>query len=189
MSSCPTTRVVSGRCPSSPAEIHWRCSARAAGGAPRSSATCGGCASSRRSSRWPTPASWSSASIRPRFSRPFAPGWARASPSSPTPSAAGSTGSTCSSTPTRCTTPTGPPRFTLFPDLTVHRRYKGYWYLGRADPRGAAARHARDLAGDPARLGARLMRGPVGADRLRRRAAGQRTATDPAGACRSTPAA
>jgi peroxiredoxin len=26
-----------------------------------------------------------------------------------------------------------PTVFTLFPDLTIHRRYDGYWYLGRAN--------------------------------------------------------
>ena len=38
-------------------------------------------------------------------------------------------------------------RFTLYPDLTIHAAYNGYWYLGRATSGGAAPGSPCDLPG------------------------------------------
>ena len=68
-SRCRTTRAGRGGCPSWRAAIPWRSSASAAGGARRNSATSARWSGCRTSSRSPTPASWRSASTRPRSRR------------------------------------------------------------------------------------------------------------------------
>jgi peroxiredoxin len=49
--------------------------------------------------------------------------------------------------------PYRPAGFTLYPDLTIHRAYNGYWFWGRATMEELRQDPARDHARDPRRLG------------------------------------
>ena len=46
-----------------------------------------------------------------------------------------------------------PTVLTLFPDLTIHAVYNGYWFWGPADQRGTASRLSGDHPPDPDGLG------------------------------------
>ena len=89
----------------------------------------------------------------PRSRRRSAPGSARAGRSCPTRTAPCRPSSACARRPTRVNDPYVPAVFTLFPDLTIHRAYDGYWYWGRPTTEELRQRHAAIPARDPRRLG------------------------------------